>query len=239
MHLIDPLFERIRSSPFCYRFALFTRYLLAAGFIPTGMVKLLGQRFTRITVENPIGAFFEAMYQTGIYWNFLGLCQVIAGVLLLVPRLAHLGALIFLPIMINIFVITVSLQFGGTPFVTGAMVLAASFLCLWDFHRIRPLLTTSPATATVTHHQLDRWEKVGFGVWIVALTGFFSLLRSSYFFGGQYAVHAMVIGVLAGLFTLARFFWLWRTNQFVRVSQFSNHWRREPPRGPQTAQKKT
>lgn len=44
-----------------HRFTLFTRVLLAAGFIPTGMVKLLGQRFTSISPGHPIGAFFEAM----------------------------------------------------------------------------------------------------------------------------------------------------------------------------------
>jgi len=66
------------------------RILLAAGFIPTGLVKLLNQRFTTLPVESPIGAFFEAMYQTGLYWQFLGLTQVLAGCMLLVPAFAHL-----------------------------------------------------------------------------------------------------------------------------------------------------
>lgn len=98
---IDRAFLWARSRPFLYRFTLFTRILLAGGFIPTGMVKLLGHRFTRISPEDPIGAFFEAMFLTGLYWRFLGLSQVLAGLLLLVPRWAHLGAAAFLPIMIN------------------------------------------------------------------------------------------------------------------------------------------
>lgn len=213
MYLIDRLFEWIRSSPFCYRFALFTRLLLAAGFIPTGMVKLLGHRFTIISVDSPIGAFFEAMYQTGLYWNFLGLCQVVAGILLLIPRLAHIGAMLFLPIMVNIFVITVSLEFGGTSYVTGPMVLAVVFLCVWDLHRFRSILTLQPKTVAVVEHRLDKWEKIGFGIWAVALIGFFGFLRSSWILGGRLAIVAVVIGVLAGLFTLLRFLWCWRTRQ--------------------------
>jgi hypothetical protein len=141
---VDRLFVWVRSKPFFLRFVLFTRILLAAGFVPTGMVKLLGRRFTLMPVETPIGAFFEAMYQTGLYWQFLGAAQVAAGLLLLVPRWAHLGALFFMPIMLNIFVVTVSLGFKGTPAVTGLMLLAVTFLCAWDYHRFRGIFTNRP-----------------------------------------------------------------------------------------------
>ena len=53
---LDSLSVRIRSIPFFWRLTLLTRILLAAGFIPTGMVKLLGQRFTLIPDDTPIGA---------------------------------------------------------------------------------------------------------------------------------------------------------------------------------------
>ncbi len=138
---VDRLFVWVRSKPFFLRLTLFTRILLAAGFVPTGMVKLLGRRFTLMSVETPIGAFFEAMYQTGLYWQFLGASQVLAGLLLLVPRWAHLGALLFVPIMVNIFVVTVSLGFQGTPVVTGLMLLAVVYLCAWDYHRVRGIFT--------------------------------------------------------------------------------------------------
>jgi len=69
------------------RLAIISRILLGLAFIPTGLVKLLGERFTVISVENPIGAVFEAMYQTGAYWHFPGFAQMLAGALLLVPRI--------------------------------------------------------------------------------------------------------------------------------------------------------
>jgi uncharacterized membrane protein YphA (DoxX/SURF4 family) len=164
---VDALFLRVRSIPFFWRMTLFTRILLAAGFIPTGMVKLLGNRFTLMPVDTPVGAFFEAMYQTGLYWQFIGGSQVLAGILLLIPRTAHLGALLFLPIMANIFVITFSLGFKGTPFVTALMLLAVLYLCAWDYHRWRGVVTERPwAPGTVVPQpRLDWMERAGFWSW--------------------------------------------------------------------------
>src|SRR5262245_57108073 len=123
LQLLDGLFLWVRSSPFFYRLMLFTRILLAAGFIPTGTIKLLGQRFSYIPIDQPVGFFFEALYRSGIYWRFIGASQILAGTLLLWPRAAHLGAALFAPIVANIFVITVSMPFGGTRLITGPMLL--------------------------------------------------------------------------------------------------------------------
>ena len=78
---LDRLHGRVRANPILYRFALSTRLLLAMGFIPTGMVKLLGLRFTRLGVDNPVGLLFETLYQGGgFYWRFLGAVQVCADI---------------------------------------------------------------------------------------------------------------------------------------------------------------
>lgn len=214
MMLFDRLFARIRSSPFFYRFTLFTRVLLVAGFIPTGMVKLMGERFTVLGTDTPVGAFFEAMYQTGLYWRFLGLIQVVAASLLLVPPLAHLGAAVFGAILLNIFVITVSLHFTGTPFITGPMLLAACYLCFWDFHRFRPLLTRRALPHEVAEHRLDRWETVGFVVFALALVNFFGITRS--LFRPELSRVSLVVGFLAGVFTLGRFLWLRHQGRLAR-----------------------
>jgi len=207
MPLLDRSFLWIRSCAFCYRFTLFTRILLAAGFLPTGTVKLLGQRFTLIPPGNPIGDFFEALYQTGLFWRFIGLAQVVAAVLLLVPRLAHLGAALFVPVILNIFVITVSLSFSGTPWITGAMLLAVLWLCAWDFHRFRPLLTLEPLAHAVPQPRLDAWERAGFVAFAASLLGFFGITRR--LLDPAFARLLVAAGLAAGLFTLGRFLWVW------------------------------
>lgn len=207
MTMLDRPFLWIRSCAFCYRFAILVRILLAAAFLPTGMVKLLGEHFTLIGPEHPVGAFFEAMYQTGLFWRFIGLSQVLAAILLLIPGLAHLGAAIFLPIVLNIFVVTISLHFGATAYITGAMVLAVTYLCIWDYDRFRPALTTAPFTAALPRQELDRWETIGFAVFASSLLSFFGITRG--LMGPQVALLCVVTGTAAGFLTLARFLWLW------------------------------
>lgn len=117
-----------------------TRILLALGFVPSGLKKLMGERFTLLGPEGPIGYFFDALYQSGFYYRFIGLAQVLAALLLLSPRTATLGAVIYFPIILNIFVITVSLQFHGTPIITGLMLLGSIYLLCWDYPRLRSIL---------------------------------------------------------------------------------------------------
>ncbi|OJT17809.1 hypothetical protein BO221_43195 [Archangium sp. Cb G35] len=144
------------ASPWLRGFTAFTRGLLAIGFIRAGLVKALGGPFTDYPVETPIGYFFDAMYRTGGYWRFIGVCQVAAALLLLMPRSGPtVGALLFLPIILNIFVITVSLGFQGTWAVTGLMLLAVLYLVCWDYPRWKGVLfapspgSVQPAAAPV------------------------------------------------------------------------------------------
>jgi hypothetical protein len=136
----------IRSQPLLYRLTLGTRILLACGFIPTGLIKLLGMRFTLMDPATPVGALFETLYQVGPFWRFIGLSQIVAGLLILIPRTATLGALIFTPIIANIFVLTVAVGFQGTPVVTGLMLLATLWLLAWDYDRLRVLVSRGHET---------------------------------------------------------------------------------------------
>ena len=165
MDFPDRLHRRLRSNPLAYRLVVGTRILLCAGFLPTGIVKLMGQPFTIIDPATPVGLFFHAMHQTGLYWRFLGATQIVAAILLLIPRTAHLGAMIFFPVILNIFVITVSMEFKGTPVVTALMLLASLLLVVWDYHRWRGLVTTEPARGeTPEPLPLSTLERVGYAM---------------------------------------------------------------------------
>ncbi|HKK45418.1 MAG TPA: hypothetical protein VJ964_07845 [Balneolaceae bacterium] len=105
----------------------------------------MGHRFTLLSTDTQIGYFFEALYRTGLYWHFIGIAQFTAGLCLLIPRFSTLGAVIFFPIILNIFVITISMPFKGTPIVTGAMLLSSIYLLIWDFDRLK-FIVRSPNT---------------------------------------------------------------------------------------------
>jgi len=119
-------------------FAAFTRCLLAVGFIPPSIVKIMHQPFTRLPESSAVGYFFSALLKTGFYYDFIGWCQLTAAILLLIPQTSHIGAFLFLPIIANIAVLTISVGFSGTWIITSFMFLAALFLTLWEYDRLKP-----------------------------------------------------------------------------------------------------
>jgi hypothetical protein len=121
-------------------FTVFTRILLAAAFTPPSIIKILHKPFTVLPDSNPVGHYFSALYETGFYYEFIGWAQLAAAVLLLFPRTAHLGALMFLPIIVNVAVLTTSVGFKGTWILTILMSLAATWLVAWEYDRLKPIL---------------------------------------------------------------------------------------------------
>src|SRR4030095_9706143 len=77
---------------------------------------------------------------TGFYYECIGWSQIIAAVLLLIPRTSHIGALMFLPIIVNISVLTVSVGFKGTWVITILMSFAGLWLFCWEYDRLKPII---------------------------------------------------------------------------------------------------
>ena len=136
---LDKIHAATVRNRFLQLFTAFTRGLLAFGFIPPGLKKILHQPFTILPDSNPVGHYFNALYNTGFYYEFIGWGQVIAAILLIFPRTSHLGALMFFPIILNIAVLTNAVGFAGTWLLTIFMFLAALYLVCWDYDRIKPI----------------------------------------------------------------------------------------------------
>ena len=149
---LDRVHRVVVRLPALATFTVATRLLLAIGFIPPGLRKALGYRFTLIPPEgSAVGLFFEGFFQSGEYYGFVGLIQIAAGVMLLVPSTALLGALLYLPIIVNIFVITVAMEFRGTWVIVGGMLLANLYLLAWDYDRLRTVLFRDPPPLAPDH----------------------------------------------------------------------------------------
>ena len=136
----EKLLFQMKERRFFRVFTICTRILLALAFTPSGLTKALGNRFTQLGIDTPVGFFFEALYRSGFYWNFIGMAQLTAALLLLIPRTATLGAIVYFPIILNIFLITVSMHFTGTPVITGLMLLASIYLLCWDYDKLKCIL---------------------------------------------------------------------------------------------------
>ena len=138
--MLDRLHARIQRSRLLQRFTAFTRVLLAVGFVLPGMTKVLGRPFTQLPTSDPVGYFFDAFFQASEFYVFVGLAQVAAGLLLLWPRTATLGAVLYFPIILNIAVLTWAIGFTGTRWITALMALASLWLLAWDYDRLRAIL---------------------------------------------------------------------------------------------------
>ena len=136
--------NRLKSIFIAQIFIIYTRYLIGVAFVFACIIKIKGKRFTTYSHEDaPIGStmhFFEVLYQTGLYWQFIGWAQLLAGFLLMTQRYAKLGALVNFPILLNVFVITISMDFGGTPVITGLMLAANVMLLIWHWGELKSLI---------------------------------------------------------------------------------------------------
>ncbi|CAL2086826.1 conserved membrane hypothetical protein [Tenacibaculum sp. 190524A05c] len=139
----------MKNKLFPQLFIIYLRYIIGFAFVFASIVKIQGLRFTTDSgAENPINTawhFFETMYQSGLYWKFLGLSQLVSGLILMTQKYAKLGALLFLPIIANVFVITISYDFRGTPVITGLMLLANFILIAWDWNTLKILVNKKPS----------------------------------------------------------------------------------------------
>ncbi|MCU0493189.1 MAG: hypothetical protein MUD01_16510 [Chloroflexaceae bacterium] len=174
-HMLNCLHGRVVTFAPLYVFTAITRGLLAVAFVPSGLIKLLGNRFTVLPTSTPVGFFFEALYQSGGYYRFIGLAQLLAALLLLFPGTATLGAVVYFPIILNIFVITVAINFQGTPIITGLMLLASLYLLCWDYDKLKVLLPLvnqpGPAPLRPVGHMLT------FGMTLATVLGTLGLLQ--------------------------------------------------------------
>lgn len=141
MSTLEQYYIQIKGNRWYWLFAIFCRVILAYAFIAAGMVKILGERFASgLSVVHPMGAYLEALHHTGYYYTFIGIAQVVAAVLLLIPRTVLLGALLYFPIIVNIWVLSFAVRFEGSFVTSPLMVLANLYILAWHYDRLRYLL---------------------------------------------------------------------------------------------------
>lgn len=155
-----------------YRLALTgSRLFLGLIFLTAGMGKLTHGGFPGLI--GPVWLEERlATYGLGLFAQFVAWSQLLIGLLLLSKRFALIGAIMLVPMLANIFVITVSLQWRGTPYVN-AVLLAMNALLLWGYRdRLKLLFIDDdrqlPARVTRRAPKLDLIALIGI---LVALLG--------------------------------------------------------------------
>jgi len=148
MNNLEQFYYDAKGNRWFRYFTFFCRIALALGFIPSGIVKIMGERFTALPANHPLGHYFDALYQTGYYYTFIGVAQLTIALLLLIPRTALLGAIFSFPVILNICILAYATRFEGTR-ITTLMLLANTYLLCWDYERIKYILPFRRSNADI------------------------------------------------------------------------------------------
>ena len=139
--IFDGLHSKAKENRWLWLFAIFNRLALAAGFIPAGIVKIMDERFASgLHTKHPMGSYLEALHHTGYHYTFIGVAQILAAILLLLPRTGALGAFLYFPIILNICILSFAVRFDGSLFTAPLMVCANLYLLGWDYDKWKYIL---------------------------------------------------------------------------------------------------
>ncbi len=157
-------------------FTIGLRYVFGASFVFASIFKIEGIRFTPESGENdPIDSlshFFEAMYRAGLYWHFIGWGQLIVGFLLMSQLFSTLGAVAFFPMMLNIFIITISFNSTNILIITFLMLLGNIYLLLWDWNKLKYVVLINPQSYIDDNNEFSKhriWTYLGIFFFIVVI----------------------------------------------------------------------
>ena len=138
---LDRLHSAAKQNRWLWLFSIFNRLALAAGFIPAGIVKIMGERFANgLNGNHPMGHYLVALHLTGFYYTFIGVLQVVAAILLLIPRTVTLGAFLYFPIILNIWILTLATRFDGSMFTSPLMTLSCLYVLCWNYEKWKYIL---------------------------------------------------------------------------------------------------
>ena len=106
-----------------------------------------GEEVASSTEVLMIKNYIFGMKQTNYFWQFLGFAELLAGALLLSQFFARIGAIIALPLMLNIFLFHLFLEFEelGELGLTFGLLAANIALIVYTYKIWKPLLLDKQA----------------------------------------------------------------------------------------------
>ncbi|MFC5625935.1 hypothetical protein [Algoriphagus winogradskyi] len=117
-------------------------------------------------------------YGLGFYGRFIAFSQLIIGYLLVTTRYKLLGSIMMIPLIGNILMVTISLQWSGTPIVL-AFLLFLDLILLWQYRDFfRPLIDESKSKYDIKTRKTRTVN--GHLAWLAGLALQISAIQVSY-----------------------------------------------------------
>lgn len=162
------LVKRLRTARWANHAVVLLRILIGFAFLPAALKKVLDQPFTDPANSGRFHDFLDAFHATGPFYQFVGVIQLLAALLLSTQYFALAGALLALPVLTAITVFVWS-TIGLTPtaVVASLMLLGIVGLLVWDVERWRGIFDPRAAPAdTAVPIDLRPWMWCGAAIWV-------------------------------------------------------------------------
>ena len=106
-------------------------------------------------------------YGLGLYGRFIAFSQIIIGYMLVTTRYKLLGSIMMIPMIGNILMVTISLDWRGTPYVL-AFLLLLDLILLWNYRDFfRPLIDEGKSRYDIKIRKIR--NRNGHLVWLAGL----------------------------------------------------------------------
>lgn len=129
----------VRSAEPFTTLCLYLRFFLGFIFVTSGFGKIA--HVAGIPLTGFIGPVsLEAMlapHGLALFGRYIACSQIIIGLCLLSARLATLGAIMLVPMLLSIGVVTISMDFKNTPFIVAFLLFMNILLLLKDWHKLK------------------------------------------------------------------------------------------------------
>lgn len=221
--------EQLRQRRWARACVANLRLLIGFAFVPAGLKKVLGEPFTAAENVGPFHEFLHAFHATGFFYQFVGLLQLLAALLLLSQRWAWLGAALVLPLITAILTFCWSTAVYPTACVVSLMFLGVLTLLLWDLPRWQRVFTLEDGAASRRElgHEARPWQASGVAISLLylaacALAG--GVYRPR---GAEWGQPAFYLLVLSGLTPLVA--WAWELLSARRAGESAALGRAEAP----------
>ena len=161
--MIAGLVRRARRARWLAVVVVNLRILIGFAFVPAATKKILDQPFTDPTNRGPFHDFLHGFHATGWFYQFVGVMQIVAAILLCTQRFATLGAFVALPILTAITAFCWSTEVYPTATVATLMWLGTIGLVFWDYDKWRGVLARDGAARTIEVAPLE--ARIDLGLW--------------------------------------------------------------------------
>jgi len=114
---------------------------------PTEVVEK-AQKFSSPEQESTLQKvlYINGAKQTGYFWQVLGICELLFGIMLIIQGTRFIGAVFLLPITLHIFLFHLFLEIEDIPELiqTGLLLVINIALVLKEREKLKPLLWIKP-----------------------------------------------------------------------------------------------